>query len=123
MKKLLILLLSLLVLSIASTGCSDSPRSDRHSASQWYEGGTLHSATLDEWSRASRSNRLATAADFATHSLAKGGKGPVDMAIVKRWAKRLEAEISDVALEPGLENQRVSEVAAMSFILLESQGF
>lgn len=34
-------------------------------AAEWYEGGTLHSATALEWQQASEANKLATAADLA----------------------------------------------------------
>ena len=33
-------------------------------ASEWYEGGTLHQATAKEWHAVSSENQLATAADF-----------------------------------------------------------
>lgn len=35
----------------------------------WYEGGTLHEATVAEWKAAEGRNRLATAADWATEGL------------------------------------------------------
>ena len=31
---------------------------------EWYEGGTLHKATIAEWKAATESNKLATCADF-----------------------------------------------------------
>ena len=34
------------------------------SEKSWYEGGTLHKATIDEWKIASEENKLATCADF-----------------------------------------------------------
>lgn len=34
-------------------------------AAEWYEGGTLHSASALEWQQASQANKLATAADIA----------------------------------------------------------
>lgn len=36
---------------------------------QWYEGGTLHRVTVRTWSRSTRRNQLATAADWAVHVL------------------------------------------------------
>jgi hypothetical protein len=32
----------------------------------WYEGGTLQKGTVDDWSRATQENQLATSADFIT---------------------------------------------------------
>lgn len=36
------------------------------SATEWYEGGTLHEATIAQWKRASRQNKIATCADWVS---------------------------------------------------------
>ena len=33
-------------------------------AAEWYEGGSLHGATIDEWRKAAPENKLATCGDF-----------------------------------------------------------
>lgn len=35
-------------------------------AEEWYEGGALHSATVDAWNSADQSNKLATASDWVS---------------------------------------------------------
>lgn len=40
------------------------PTSPKTTSKAWYEGGTLHCATVEEWLRATDDNRLATAADW-----------------------------------------------------------
>ena len=42
--------------------CSGKEESVKQSA--WYEGGTLHQATVAEWKKATSQNKLATCSDF-----------------------------------------------------------
>ena len=42
------------------------------SASQWYESGTLHEASIRQWKAATYSNKLATSAGFITAALNDG---------------------------------------------------
>lgn len=39
---------------------------------KWFQGGTLHNASISEWKRASRRNKLATAADWLSSTLWDG---------------------------------------------------
>lgn len=41
-------------------------------AKEWYEGGTLHDATIAQWKRASQSNKLATCADWLSALYMRG---------------------------------------------------
>ncbi|MEH6639524.1 MAG: hypothetical protein V7717_09640 [Porticoccaceae bacterium] len=60
-------------------------------AEEWYEGGVLHSATVDDWNSADASNKLATAADWASirpkvqDKLKKSG----DIATLRRFSNKL----------------------------------
>ena len=41
-------------------------------AKEWYEGGTLHQATIKEWRTADNADKVATCADFIAWSYQKG---------------------------------------------------
>lgn len=68
----LIVLGSIILLTIGyisdSNTSSSSRSSSRSSTSvqEWYEGGTLHKASIPEWKRATDRNKLATCADFVS---------------------------------------------------------
>lgn len=55
-----------LIVLLAACGSSESSTAQNQ---EWYEGGTLHQRTAEEWVEASYRNRLATSADFATAML------------------------------------------------------
>ena len=66
MKRIIFILIVIFVL--ASCGGSESQPTRRPVASPtaWYDGGTLHGATVEEWNSADNANRLATAGDWVT---------------------------------------------------------
>ena len=91
--------------------------------SKWYSGGTLHRATMKEWSRASYQNKLATASDFVIGLLKQDG---VDLMTVD-----IERQIKPMAigLVKGLDNANkdgladsmsTSEVAVTIYFLMKS---
>ena len=43
-------------------------------AKEWYEGGTLHDATIAQWKRAKRQDKIATCADWVSALLMRGEK-------------------------------------------------
>ena len=60
---------SLAVILLLLAACGQSNRkptiqTEAPKQKEWYEGGTLHKATIAEWKAATESNRLATCADF-----------------------------------------------------------
>ena len=55
-----------LIMLLAACG-SSKPSTEQNQ--KWYQGGTLHQETAEEWVEASYRNRLATSADFATAML------------------------------------------------------
>ncbi len=81
---------------------------------KWYQGGTLHRASIEEYWSATESNRLATCADFATLTL-KDKVNPTNWEdkVLER-ATAIKACI-DTATEglPQTQDMKVSEVAAM----------
>lgn len=70
-----------------------------HAEQKWYEGGTLHSKTVAQWSKADNRDKLATAADFVTKMWKAGvlkdfiANGIKTMDDVKPLAQRLSDEI------------------------------
>lgn len=84
----------------------------------WYEGGTLHNATLRSWQRGSSRNQLATAADWAVHILGRATVYQIGMSGVRLHANNLVICINRAAT-PAMLDQPVSELAAACAILLE----
>lgn len=88
---------------------------------KWYEGGNLHQRTLNEWTQATRENRLATCADFAAahpnikNIIAKSAS----MEALLPYAIQLVSGIDEVAKEKAIGNQKVAETAAMLMIILK----
>lgn len=81
----------------------------------WYQGGTLHKATGNDWQQASQSNRLATAGDFAAAVL-KGKFNSMDQ--LKIYANELAICITK-ATEDGVGgDKKVSEIAAACAIVM-----
>ena len=70
---------------------------------KWYEGGTLHNKTMEDWKNADYSNKIATAADF----IAIFKK---DMPTLSE-AKYLVREIDDAYLKE-VNSMKIAEVAA-----------
>jgi hypothetical protein len=93
---------------------------------KWYEGGTLHSATIAEWRDASPENRIATCAEFLAAFWSKGRlrkeiaaeiKTPDDLlgpvtALVACIDKATEPEADPKRDQQMYANQNVSEMAA-----------
>jgi Domain of unknown function (DUF4190) len=107
----------------ASPAKAVAPASDTGSGSskggtEWYEGGTLHRATVKEWREATYTDRLATAADWALTMLEKSGNKPASTDALKPFAVDLEACVTTTATGGNAEGQRASEVAAMCWVLL-----
>jgi len=67
---------------------------EKTTTSDWYKGGTLHTATFKEWSQASYTNRLATTADFVFKVFEAQGQKVPSLDKVKPLAVFMEKEIS-----------------------------
>jgi hypothetical protein len=129
-------LIGFIALMLLAGGCvvwsvraKDKPqqRAGQEQAEQkWYEGGTLHSATIDEWRSASPENRLATCAEFVAALWSKGRlredmaakiKTPDDLlvpvtALVACIDKATEPEADPKRDKQTYANQNVSGIAA-----------
>ena len=107
----------------------DKPRQragQEQAEQKWYEGGTLHSATIDEWRSATPENRLATCAEFVAELWSKGRlredmaakiKTPDDLlvpvtALVACIDKATEPEADQKRDKQMYANQNVSGMAA-----------
>lgn len=82
-----------------------------NAAGNWYEGGTLHNATLKEWAGAVTQNKMATMADMVV--AAKIAKRPMD---VVEKSVRAASCVDDVAREKASQTQDVASVAAMCML-------
>ncbi len=107
---------------LAFTGCEDSPSSSSAPAPEpkaWYSGGTLHGATMSEWSRSPYADRLATSADFVTKMMQMDGQTipPVDE--IRPMAEQLERNISAANTDGVADNQGVATVAATCWVLMK----
>lgn len=91
-------------------------------AKEWYEGGTLHSANIGQWKRASYENKLATCADFIA-TLWKEDKLKIainSMDVLKIYAVELVTCV-DTATDGinEINNQTVSSIALMGMYMME----
>lgn len=76
---------------------------------RWYEGGTLHKATISEWKMASDRNKLATCADFISSSNPR---------LTERQLRIVATELKNCIDEgvygyQGVNNLKVAEIGAL----------
>ena len=91
-------------------------------AKEWYQGGTLHGATVREWKKATYQNKLATCGDMVAHLWQSGMANfkiddiPDDF---KPYAQELVAFI-DTSTEgiDEVNHYKVSEIAAMGALMM-----
>ena len=99
---------------------TEQPRKSASPKKEWYSGGNLHKATLDEWRKASNQNRLATSSDFIAAVSKDVGWLSTDE--IKPLAVELMSCIDSTAGDSGLDNMHVSEVAAACLVMLWPEG-
>lgn len=89
-------------------------------AGKWYQGGTLHRASVNEWNNASYSNKLATASDWASTrpTIKAKVRNSGDIDTLRPYATELVECIDNAAAGKGYSNMRVSELAASCMILM-----
>ncbi|MFC1848925.1 hypothetical protein ACFL27_01840 [candidate division CSSED10-310 bacterium] len=80
---------------------------------EWYEGGTLHLASVQEWLAATYGNRVATAADFVKNS----SDTKMNMALFTSRAVSLERCITDAA-EKTNPTHTIVDLSSMCLIKL-----
>lgn len=103
----------------ASKPKSPAPSVITKPSSSWYSGGTLHNATMREWSKASYSDRLATSSDFLIKLMQIDGHTIPPVNELRPTAIRLEQEISNANLGGVADNQAAASVAATVWILMK----
>ncbi|MDB4421989.1 hypothetical protein N9268_03330 [Akkermansiaceae bacterium] len=74
---------------------------------------------MSEWREASYENRLATAADFSATLVKQQGKSFADINELKPRAIALEIAITEAGRGGIADNQKVSAIAAASWMLLD----
>lgn len=85
----------------------------------WYSGGTLHNAKMNEWSRSSYADRLATSADFVTKLMQVDEMEVPSVDRLKPLAKMMERNISAANADGLANSQNVATVAATCWILMK----
>ncbi len=108
MKNITFYLLLFFGFSIYSCGTSDQPVEQV----QWYSGGTLHQSTIEEWSKASPENKLATCADYVANVKEYQG----DFTQMKIDATEVMNCIEEVSKDGG--STKGNEIAAMCIVTL-----
>ena len=88
-------------------------------AGQWYVGGTLQDATINQWQEASYGNKLASAAIWAIMEpdVRKISQKSSTMATVKPYAEELVGCIERLSAD-GVSNKNVSSLAATCMVIL-----
>jgi hypothetical protein len=87
----------------------------------WYEGGTLHSASLTQWRAASHKNKLATAADWALSrpQIAKIVRDSGSIDTGRAFAIELMKCVDETSTIEGYDDMNTAEIAAMCMILMK----
>lgn len=88
----------------------------------WYEGGTLHKATITQWKVATDRDKLATAADWLAATLWKEYlKSPKDFERMKVKAQMLVREIDKSIAVKNIDHLEITEITTA--LLLMSKDF
>lgn len=97
----------------------DSSKSSSSKQTSWYEGGTLHSATVGEWNNATSSNKLATAADWALSrpNIKTKVTSNGNMDTLRPYASELAQCVESAARVNGSGSTSVTELVAGCIVL------
>jgi hypothetical protein len=90
-------------------------------SSAWYQGGTLHNATIAEWRNATNENRLATSADMMAATLKSEGRKLSSFDELLPLAQNLERCISIAGESEAVRSQDVAGLAVPCILLMEKQ--
>jgi len=120
-------LLAVFGLALLLSACSTENRTPTSTATrtptQWFSGGTLHSATLEQWRLATSANRLATAADWLAATTWKGHLNtPSDFDRAKVKAQMLVRAVNEVASDRDLGFVSAAETAAAIILMSNDLG-
>ena len=102
-----------------SGGGGSSTLGASSSSSQWFQGGTLHNATVEQWKAATYKNKLATAADWLAATKWKGHlNSPDDFDRLKVKAELLVNCVDKVAAEAGGDFAGIIQVNEIGALLI-----
>jgi hypothetical protein len=122
----LLTLVGLLIMAAGSTdngGGKSGTSSSSSSSKQWFEGGTLHKATVAQWKSATYQNKLATAADWLAATKWKGYlKSPDDFDKIKVKAQMLVNAVDEVVTVKQTDPLQVAEIAAAIVLMSNDLG-
>lgn len=90
-------------------------------AREWYEGGTLHKATVGQWKNASYSDKLATAGDWAAAMIGKQSWEEISFDQLKIIANDIVICIDEGTKKlPQLSNSPATEVAVPCYMMMQN---
>lgn len=98
-------------------------------AQQWYEGGTLHDASLQEWKQATPENKLATIADMVSAAYKRENFVPLiqstissgRMPAIKKIAQTLVGQMDKVANDPTITAADHTVVEAVLMLMMANE--
>ena len=116
-----ILMLALACLLVLAIGCADGEEV------HWWEGGTLHNATVTQWKSATYENKLATAGDWLAATKWEGHlKSTDDFDKLKLKSQMLVNAVDEVANAKKTESltgsMKISEIAAAIITMSNDLG-
>ena len=98
-------------------------------AQQWYEGGTLHDASLQEWKQATPENKLATISDMVSATYNREGFVPLiqntissgRMPAIKKIAEALVGQMDKVANDSTISAADYKVVEAVLMLMMANE--
>lgn len=91
---------------------------ERSSDENWYSGGTLHSASIEQWKNATEDNKLATCADFVARLKEIKGDTYTNLDQMKRDATEMKDCINEAVKGDESIYTSISEISAVCYVLL-----
>lgn len=88
---------------------------------KWYEGGTLHNATMAEWKAGTEKDRLATCADFAARIKKANNQKFASEKELAEDAYYFLSFLDEVGKGDVAQNEKVAEMVAAAQILRQKQ--
>ena len=108
----LLVILALMACNSGANNKSTYSTSKPVPTKKWFEGGTLHNATIGEWNSATYANKLATSADWLAVTVWKGHlHSPNDFDKVRVKAEMLVTAVNGVVEDKDIDNLNVTEFA------------
>lgn len=98
-------------------------------AQQWYEGGTLHDASLQEWKQATPENKLATIADMVSAVYNRESFVPLiqntisngRMSAIKKISQTLVGQMDQLANDPTISATDHVVVQAILMLMMSNE--